>query len=123
MNTLMLLAAEGEDLTMGMSRPVFGLVIFLLGMLVIFLGICILIGCINLVKLFMGIGGEKSPKKKVAPAPVVVAPAPVQKSVPATNGVSPEVVAVITAAIAATYDQEQQVKTEFVVRRNKKFKK
>ena len=109
---------------MGMSRPVFGLVIFLLGMLVIFLGICILIGCINLVKLFMGLGGGKVENKKPTPKPVQ-APQPAPKAAPVVaNGVTPEVVAAITAAIVATYDQEQQVlNTEFVVRRNKKFKK
>ena len=118
----MLLAAEVEDLTMGMSRPVFGLVIFLLGMLVIFLGICILIGCINLVKLFVGLSSGKVADKKATATPAA-ASAPVQATAPVVNqGVSPEVVAAITAAITATYEQER-AKTEFVVRRNKKFKK
>ena len=118
----MLLTAEVEDLTMGMSRPVFGFVIFLLGMLVVFLGICILIGCINLVKLFIGLGSGKVANKKAANTAPAVAPTPVQAAPVVNQGVSPEVVAAITAAITATYEQEQ-AKTEFVVRRNKKFKK
>ncbi len=123
MNTLLLLATEAEDLTMGMSRPLFGLVIFLLGIFVIFLGICILIGCINIVKLFMGLGEGKVKNKKPTSNPVPTPPSTPKATPLVANGVSPEVVAAITAAIVATYDQEQQVKTEFVVRRNKKFKK
>jgi len=69
----------------------------LIGLAVVFFALALLIGCI---KIMSGIMQEKKPQQKAAaPAPIAApAPAPVVE-----EGISPEVIAVITAAIAA-YD-------------------
>lgn len=90
----------------------FGLSVALIGLLVVFVGLVILIFCIK------GISAIATMKKEKAPdAPKVEIPAPkaVAKPAPAAveTGVSGEVMAAITAAIAAVWQGE----TGFVVRR------
>ena len=97
----------------GMSNALTGLVVFVLGMIVVFLGICILIAFITLVRYIMdavsGVKKEKpAPPKEESPEPVLAQP-----------GVTPEVAAAITAAIMAYYEEEQP-KQDFIVRRIKK---
>ena len=93
-----------------MNTLTFGLSVALIGMLVVFAGLVILIGCIKLIALA---SNQKQPAKKAAPAPQVKpVPAPVAAPV-ASQGVPADVLAAITAAIAAVWQGE----SGFVVRR------
>lgn len=95
------------DLGEGAFYAVFGFVF-------VFIGITILI------LLFMGLGkimesvNQRKKNKSVKAEPAVSSAAAQEE------GVSPEVVAVITAAIAAYYEKEQ-TKCEFVVKRIRKI--
>ena len=87
------------------------------GMLVVFFGLVILIVCISIMTLFTG-RQKKTVKKDAAPvAPKTPAPAPVPVQTEAEpeedNG---EIIAAITAAIAAVWQSEGS-ETGFVVRR------
>lgn len=76
----------------------FGLSVAAIGMLVVFAGLIILIVSVKGISLLAGIKGKKknaAPEKASAPASPAVSAA----SAPATEGISPEVVAAITAAI------------------------
>ena len=84
------------------------------GLVFVILGIALLVG------IFMGLGAvmkrvNERTKKKAAPKQE--APAAPQQI---EDGVSPEVVAAITAALMAYYEEEQ-VKCDFVVKRIKRI--
>lgn len=124
MNGAIALNLLANEETFGLSPTLFGFVVLVLGMVIIFVGIAVLIGAINLVRLCVE-GAEKgvkikkdrSKEEKVESVPV---PAPAAPKV--SEGVSPEVVAAITAAVSAYYEEDRQ-QPEFVVRRNKKLNK
>ena len=91
-----------------MEKLIFGLTVALIGMFVVFVGLVILIGFIKLIALA---GKEKKAKPveqpDVLPTPQIAVPQPVM-----AQGVTPEVLAAITAAIAAVWQGD----TGFVVR-------
>ena len=98
-----------------MEKITFGLGVAGLGMIVVFVGLLILIGFITV------LGLVSRPKKpKAAPvkqaAPDVVAAPPVQTA-PVAEGVPAEVIAAITAAIAAVWESPNG----FVVRHVKRI--
>ena len=90
-----------------MDKLLFGLNVALIGLLVVFAGLVILIGCIKLIKL---VGGERTPKAAKTAATESVAEPAVE--IAAAEGVTPDVLAAITAAIAAVWEGD----TGFVVR-------
>ena len=90
-----------------MNELIFGLSVALVGMGVVFVGLVILIGCIKLIKLA---GGERTPKAAKTAATESVAEPAVE--IAAAEGVTPDVLAAITAAIAAVWEGD----TGFVVR-------
>ena len=97
-----------------MEKFTFGLGVAGLGMIVVFAGLVLLIGFITI----LGVAAKE--RKKPAPkteqqADSVAAP-PVQTAV-AADGVSPEVIAAITAAIAAVWESPNG----FVVRHVKRI--
>lgn len=97
-----------------MDSLVFSLSVSLIGMLVVFVGLCILIVSIKAITSLSAAGGKK--QKADAPAKSVAAPtpAPAAVSAPAQNNAIPaDVIAAITAAIAAVWDG----KGGFTVRR------
>mgnify|MGYP004678868277 FL=1 len=93
-----------------MDNLLFGLGVTAVGMLVVFFGLIVLIG---LIKIMTMLSQSKKPKEKeaVAPAPVA-APAPVEAEAAAPTQ-DDVLIAVISAAVAATMGEE----TGFVVRR------
>lgn len=83
-----------------MDQLTFGLSVSLVGMLVVFVGLFIIVCFINI----MGMFGrrDKREKAKPAPAPVPAAESAIPSPAPiADDGVTPEILAAITAAIAA----------------------
>lgn len=78
----------------------FAFLVMLIGMLIVFFGLVILICLIKLMSIVVGaLTGKK--KEKAAPAPVVV-PEPVAEAAAEETGLeSDELIAVITAALAA----------------------
>lgn len=92
-----------------MNELLFGLSVAAIGIMVVFAGLVLLIGCVKLITLA---STERKTKqdKPAAPAEKAVEPAPVAE-IP--QGVSPETIAAITAAIAAVWEGD----TGFVVRR------
>lgn len=92
-----------------------GLFVLILGMLVVFFGIAIIVAVITLIgKAMTAVKNKKSnAPAKTEPA---AATAPAAQSV---NGVSPEVAAVITAAVNAYYEKNDE-KCEFAVKKLKK---
>ena len=98
-----------------MNELLFGLSVALIGILVVFCGLVLLIGCIKLITLF---SVTRKPRRAAAPAsapPAVdaVSPALSAPAAPVAEGIAPETVAAITAAIAAVWQGD----TGFVVRR------
>jgi sodium pump decarboxylase gamma subunit len=96
-----------------MSKLLFGLSVMLIGILVVFCGLVLLIGCIKLISFF-----SRKKDKSVQPADDAVAEAipeipeaPVAEALP--QGLAPETLAAITAAVAAVWQGD----TGFVVRR------
>ena len=84
------------------------------GMLVVFSGLVILIACIYVMTIFTG--RKKAPKVEAAPiAPRTPAPVPVQAE-PEEEQDDGEIIAAITAAIAAVWQAEGK-ESGFVVRR------
>lgn len=84
-----------------------GLSVTAVGMLVVFVGLVILIGCVKLITL-----AGKDHKGKEKPAPKsetrVNTPAPAPVAAPAVQaGIPADVVAAITAAIAAVWEGER----------------
>lgn len=92
-----------------MQTLIFGLSVTVLGMVVVFVGLIILIVCVKGISL-LSRTGEKKQKPASGDAPVHAALAP------KLEGVSPDVIAAITAAIAAVWQGEQG----FVVRHIKR---
>ena len=97
-----------------MDKLILGLSTTGVGMLVVFSGLVILIVCISVMTMFTG----RQKAAKAAPAPVKAAPAPVPEPVaePEEETDDLSVVAAITAAIAAIW-QEEGHDSGFVVRR------
>ncbi len=101
-----------------MDILIFGLSVAAIGMLVVFAGLVILIGCVKAISLFGKVGAKKNnpASVKAASAPVAVAVAAPAAAPAASTGIAPEVMAAITAAIAAVWQGEQG----FVVRHVKR---
>ncbi len=80
----------------------FSFLVMLIGMLIVFFGLIILICLIKLMSIVVGaLTGKKKEKAAPAPAPVVV-PEPVAEAAAEETGLeSDELIAVITAALAA----------------------
>ena len=97
-----------EKLTQGLSTTV-------IGMLVVFFGLVILIACIYAMTSMTGRKKKApAPKQEDAPAPQE----PVQEAEEEAQDDDVQLIAVISAAIAAVWDNE---KSGFVVRRVKKI--
>lgn len=95
-----------------MDTLIFGLTVALIGMAIVFAGLVVLIGLVKLLALVTsGIGKPKQEKKAAEPAPVA---APVAEAAAPAAGADDELIAVITAAIAAMMDGDN---SGFVVRR------
>ena len=93
-----------------MDKLIFGLTVALIGLLVVFAGLVLLIYCIKLITL-ASTDRKAKPAAEGAVAPIMAAP--VANPLPAApQGVSPEIIAAITAAIAAVWQGD----TGFVVR-------
>ena len=91
-----------NNLTLGLSTTA-------IGMLVVFFGLAILIGCIYLLTAITRRGKKEQPKKEAEAAPAV------QEAPEAEDETDDsELVAVISAAIAAVWDKQSST---FVVRR------
>lgn len=88
------------------------------GFLFVFCGIILLILIFSLLGLIMKKINER-PKKEKRQKNKIEAPVP-QQSTQTEDGISPEVVAVIAAAISAYYEGSQQ-KCDFVVKRIKRL--
>lgn len=91
-----------------------GLFVFVLGMIIVFLGMAIIVAVITIIGKIM-----TAVKNKKANAPAKTENTAVAAQGAATEGVSPEVVAVITAAINAYYEKNNE-KCEFAVKKIKK---
>ncbi len=90
------------------------------GFLFVFVGIALLIGIIILVGLMMTKLEARREKRERQDVPRPVPVHGPQEGQAGEDGISPETVAVITAAIAACLREERQ-KCEFVVRRIRKL--
>ena len=102
-----------------MTTILYGLQVTIVGLVVVFVGLIILIGCINLMQRCMAefekkkIGTPKT-QPEAAPAPAAAAPA-----VPTAQANDGELMAVITAAVAAMLSEEKGAPVDesgFVVR-------
>lgn len=102
-----------------MTTILYGLQVTIVGLVVVFVGLIILIGCINLMQRCMAefekkkIGTSKT-QPEAASAPAAAAPA-----VPAAQANDGELMAVITAAVAAMLSEEKGAPVDesgFVVR-------
>ena len=102
-----------------MTTILYGLQVTIVGLVVVFVGLIILIGCINLMQRCMAefekkkIGTPKT-QPEAASAPAAAAPA-----VPAAQENDGELMAVITAAVAAMLSEEKGAPVDesgFVVR-------
>ncbi len=89
-----------------------GLRVAAVGMGVVFTGLVLLIVLISLTRAFSGSGEEQKPKAAPLKAPPAPAPA-----APVFQEEDPQVVAAITAALAAMYQEQPQPVSGFVVRR------
>lgn len=99
-----------------------GLFTFILGRLIVFLGMGIIVLVISVIgKVMTAVNGKPAEKKK-EPAPAISAPAaPAPKAASVSDGeISVEVVAAITAAVACVLQAENS-SCEFVVRKIKKI--
>ena len=92
-----------------MDMLIFGLSVTVVGMLIVFFGLIILIGLIQLVTVMTS--GEKHHKETPAPAPAPVPVAPVEPA-PVAAPQDDALIAVISAAIAAVMGEDKG----FVVR-------
>ncbi len=97
-----------------MEQLTFGLSVALIGILVVFSGLVIIIGFIKIVGIF---GADRKRKPVENPAEAVTAPAIPTPAPIVEEGVSPEIIAAITAAISAVMSQSEG---GFVVRRVKR---
>lgn len=99
-----------------MDKLMLGLSTAVIGMLVVFFGLLILIGCICVMTAFTGRAKKKAAAEKAPAAPAPVAQAPAEEvSAPENDD---QLVAVIAAAIAAVWQNESG--NGFVVRRIKR---
>lgn len=96
-----------------MDRLFLGLATTGVGMLVVFSGLVILIVCITVMTLFTG----RSKPAKAAPVKAAPAPVPAAEPEPEEEEDDLSVVAAITAAIAAIWQEEGHHDSGFVVRR------
>lgn len=96
-----------------METLTFGLTVTLIGIAIVFAGLVLLIGLIKVVALATGSIGAKPKQEKKAAEPVPVAAPVAEAAAPAANA-DDELIAVITAAIAAMMDGDN---SGFVVRR------
>jgi len=87
------------------------------GFVFVFAGIALLVVLFTLLGLVMKKINARKPRKKKVKGEKSV---PAEESAKTEEEISPEVVAVITAAIAAVYEGEK-VKCDFVVRRIRKL--
>ena len=95
-----------------MSNLISGLSTTLIGMLIVFFGLLVLIVCITVMHLVMNRGVKKQPAAEIPAAPV---PAPVIVEEPEVEEADDgELIAVISAAVAAVWDNAE---SGFVVRR------
>ena len=86
-----------------MDTLIFGLQVTLIGIGIVFFGLVVLIGLIKLISIATSSLGKKKEPKKAAPQPAPApAPSPVVEEAPAAD--DGELIAVITAAIAAMLD-------------------
>lgn len=92
-----------------MNELIFGLSVMLVGMGIVFVGLVILIGCIKLIRFVSG--GRASKAEKNAAAETAADSDSAARTV-AAEGIAPDVLAAITAAIAAVWEGD----TGFVVR-------
>lgn len=93
-----------------MNELTFGLSVALIGMLVVFAGLVLLIGCIKLITL---LSNRQTAKQQNAPGEAVEAEDESEADLTVEEGVTPEIVAALTAAIAAVWQGD----TGFTVRR------
>ena len=88
-----------------MDTLIFGLLVTVIGIGIVFFGLVVLIGLVKLISATTANLGKKKEPKKLAPAP---APAPVSTPAPVVEETAAaddsELIAVITAAIAAMLD-------------------
>lgn len=93
-----------------------GLFVLILGMLIVFFGMAIIVWVISGIgKIMTAVKNKNAKKPANQNADAVAAPA----QAPVAGGVSPEVVAVITAAVNAYYEKTNE-KCEFAVKKIKK---
>ncbi len=91
-----------------MSQLIFGLSVGAVGILVVFFGLCILILSLKAMELLF------KDRKKALPAAQAEAPTAALPAQPAPEpGITPDVIAAITAAVSAVWQED----TGFVVRR------
>ena len=102
-----------------MTTILYGLQVTIVGLVVVFVGLIILIGCINLMQRCMAEFEKKkigTPKTQPEAAPAPAAAAPADPAAQANDG---ELMAVITAAVAAMLSEEKGAPVDesgFVVR-------
>lgn len=95
-----------------MDKLLFGLSVMAIGLVIVFAGLVLLIGCIKLITYFSQPRGKKN--ASVSAEPEALAEEEPETVMDGTEqGVTPETVAAITAAIAAIWQGD----TGFVVRR------
>lgn len=89
-----------------MNNLFFGLSVAVTGMVIVFAGLAILIGCIKCLSIFAGNGGKKKAQRIETASQTPVAQE-TQLLRPVTSasqeGITPEVLAAITAAIASVW--------------------
>lgn len=95
-----------------MDKLLFGLSVMAIGLVIVFAGLVLLIGCIKLITYFSQPRGKKNASVSVEPEAIAEEEPETVMDI-ADEGVTPETVAAITAAIAAIWQGD----TGFVVRR------
>ncbi len=91
----------------------FGLSVAAVGILVVFSGLVLLIICLKILELLFKDRKKATPEAETETTPVAAAPTPPPAQAQTTSGISPEVIAAITAAISAVWQED----SGFVVRR------
>lgn len=95
-----------------MDKLLFGLSVMAIGLVIVFAGLVLLIGCIKLITYFSQPRGKKDASVSAEPEASAVDEPEIAMDV-TEQGMTPETVAAITAAIAAIWQGD----TGFVVRR------
>ncbi len=108
-----------------MENLMLGLKVAAIGIVGVFVVLCILMGAIKGFEYLIAFASEKAKAKKEASMPkVAAAPAPVAVSAPAVVEEDSEVVAVITAAIMAILESENAGDMpSFTIRKIKQIKR